>query len=248
MNTFYGLLSVIGVSAVSLIGAAFLFFKKETIGKCLLPLVGLAAGALFGDAFLHLIPEALEHESLGNIVPLFVLLGIVAFFILEKFLHWHHHHDADDHAHDRELPLGKMILFSDGLHNFLDGIIIAVAYSVSVPVGIATTIAVILHELPQEIGDFGLLIHAGFSRKKALFYNFLSSLSALVGFGVASVFLLSDNFLTLASAFAAGSFIYIAGSDLVPELKSAKIGKKSIVEFLFVLLGIGLMYLLLLIE
>ncbi|HYC34709.1 MAG TPA: ZIP family metal transporter [Candidatus Paceibacterota bacterium] len=248
MNTFYGLLSVIGISLASLIGVAFLLFKKETVGKFLLPLVGLAAGALFGDAFLHLIPEALEHEALGNIVPLFVLLGIVAFFILEKFLHWHHHHDADDHAHDKELPLGKMILFSDGLHNFLDGIIVAVAYSVSVPVGIATTIAVILHELPQEIGDFGLLVHAGYSRKKALFYNFLSSLSALLGFALASLFIVSDNFLVLASAFAAGSFIYIAGSDLVPELKRAKADKKSVYEFIFVLLGIGLMYLLLLLE
>lgn len=244
MNIVYGLASVIGVSLASLIGIVFLFLKKETISKFVLPLVGLAVGALFGDAFLHLIPEALENESLSTITPLFILLGIITFFILERFLHWHHHHDGDASAHDAELPLGKMILFSDGLHNFIDGILIAVSYGVSIPVGIATTIAVILHELPQEIGDFGLLIHAGYSRSKALLYNFISSLSAVLGFAIASVFLVSENFLTLASAFAAGAFIYIAGSDLVPELKTAKVNKKSILEFVFVIIGIALMYLL----
>lgn len=248
MQTLYGILSVVGVSAVSLIGAVFIFFRAEKVNQWVFPLVGLAVGALFGDAFLHLIPEALENETYGGIAPLFVLLGIVVFFMLERFLLWHHHHTTDEHSHDKELPLGKMILFSDGLHNFLDGIIIAVAYAVSIPVGIATTLAVILHELPQEIGDFGLLVHAGYSRSKAIIYNFISSLSAILGFAVASLFLISDAFLALTSAFAAGAFIYIAGSDLVPELKSAKISKKSAIEFLFVLIGIGIMYLLLFLE
>ena len=248
MQTIYGILSVLGISAVSLIGVVFLFFKSEKVNKCVFPLVGLAVGALFGDAFLHLIPEALENETYGYIAPLFIILGIVVFFMLERFLQWHHHHTTDEHSHDKELPLGKMILFSDGIHNFLDGIIIAVAYAVSIPVGIATTLAVILHELPQEIGDFGLLVHAGYSKSKALVFNFISSLSAVLGFALASLFVVSDAFLALASAFAAGSFIYIAGSDLVPELKSSKVSMRSITEFVFVLLGIGLMYLLLFLE
>jgi len=247
MEIFYGFLSVSIISALSLTGAVLLFIRADLISKMVLPLVGLAVGALFGDAFLHLIPEALESE-VGDIAPLFIIFGIVVFFVLERFLHWHHHHDTGDHVHENELPLGKMILFSDALHNFIDGIVIAVAYAVSVPVGIATTIAVVLHELPQEIGDFGLLIHAGYSKSKALLFNFISSLSAFLGFALASLFLVSENFLALASAFAAGAFIYIAGSDLVPELKNNKFNKKSVIEFIFILVGILSMYLLLFLE
>jgi zinc and cadmium transporter len=248
MNTFYGILSVIGVSLVSLVGALLLFARHDIVHKMVLPLVGLAIGALFGDAFLHLIPEILENEELFSISPLFILLGIVCFFVLERFLFWHHHHATGEHSHAGELPVGKMILFSDGLHNLIDGVVIAVAYAVSVPVGIATTIAVILHKLPQEIGDFGLLIHSGYSKGKALLYNFISSLAAVLGFFVATFFVVSDNFLTLATAFAAGSFIYIAGSDLVPELKSQRFTKNSLIEFIFILIGITAMYLLLFLE
>lgn len=247
MEIFYGFLSVSIISALSLTGAVLFFVRSDLVKKMVLPLVGLAVGALFGDAFLHLIPEALESE-VGGIAPLFIILGIITFFVLERFLHWHHHHDTGEHVHANELPLGKMILFSDALHNFIDGVVIAVSYAVSIPVGIATTIAVVLHELPQEIGDFGLLIHAGYSKSKALFFNFISSLSAFLGFAIASFFLVSENFLALASAFAAGAFIYIAGSDLVPELKNNKFDKKSVVEFLFILIGVLSMYLLLFLE
>jgi zinc and cadmium transporter len=250
MNTFSmeGLISVVFISLVSLIGALLFFYKKGSIHKYVMPLVGLSAGALFGDAFFHLIPEVLENESVTDFAMIAVILGIVSFFVLEKFLMWHHHHDTEEHAHDKELPVGKLILFSDALHNFLDGVIIAVSYSVSVPVGIATTIAVILHELPQEIGDFGLLIHSGYSRSKAVLFNFISSLSAVLGFLVASFFIFSEDIVSLVSAFAAGSFIYIAGSDLIPELKNKNISRASIIEFAFMLLGVVLMYLLLFLE
>lgn len=248
MYILYGFFSVVAVSAVSFAGALFLLVNNALIKKMVLPLVGLAIGALFGDAFLHLIPEALENDRLISVTPLFILLGIVCFFILERFLSWHHHHSLDDGSHHDELPLGKIILFSDALHNFIDGVVIAVSYAVSIPVGIATTVAVILHELPQEIGDFGLLIHAGYSKTKALIFNFVSSVTAIVGFVIASFFVVSDDFLTLASAFAAGSFIYIAGSDLVPELKSSRFTKNSLVEFVFILIGIAIMYLLLFLE
>ncbi len=248
MAMLYGFLSVVIISLISLIGGIFLFISTDKLKKYIMPLVGLAVGALFGDAFLHLIPEVLENEELSNISPIFILFGVISFFILERFLSWHHHHGVEDDAHDKELPIGKMILFSDALHNFIDGVVIAVSYAVSVPVGIATTIAVILHELPQEIGDFGLLIHAGYSKGKALFYNFISSVFAIIGFAVASYLSVSESFLTLTSAFAAGSFIYIAGSDLVPELKTQKITRNSIIEFAFVIIGIFAMYLLLFLE
>jgi zinc and cadmium transporter len=248
MIILYGFLSVLIISLISLVGGILLFVGSDKLKKYIMPLVGLAVGALFGDAFLHLIPEVLENEDLISVSPIFILLGLVSFFVLERFLSWHHHHGVDDDAHDNELPIGKMILFSDALHNFIDGVVIAVSYAVSIPVGIATTIAVILHELPQEIGDFGLLIHAGYSKGKALFYNFVSSIFAIVGFVIASYLSVSESFLTLASAFAAGSFIYIAGSDLVPELKNQKITKNSIIEFAFVIIGILAMYLLLFLE
>lgn len=246
MNILYGFLSVVGVSMVSLFGAMFLFIKESNIKKMVLPLVGLATGALFGDAFLHLIPEALESETVGEYVPLFILLGIVCFFAFERFLHWHHHHDVE--GHEGELPLGKMILVSDALHNFIDGVIIAVAFATDTTVGIATTIAVVLHELPQEIGDFGLLIHSGYSRAKALWYNFVSALFAIVGFVVALFFIVSEDFLVLVSAFAAGSFVYIAGSDLVPALHNTRSTKDSFKAFVGFLLGILVMYLLLFLE
>lgn len=244
----YGILSVLIISLISLAGAVFLFISDTTVKKFILPLVGLAVGALFGDAFLHLIPEAFENERFGSVAPLFVLFGIVTFFILEKFLSWHHHHGVEHEAHHEELPLGKMILFSDVMHNFIDGAVIAIAYAVDTSVGVATTLAVILHEIPQEIGDFGLLIHAGYSRTKALLYNFFSSVSAFVGFFVASFFIVSDDFIALAGAFAAGSFIYIAGSDLVPELRTKKNKKSTVIEFAFIMLGILLMYLLMFLE
>lgn len=246
MNTLYGFVGVTVVSLLSLVGVLFFFINESVLKRWTILLVGLATGALFGDAFLHLIPEALENEMMGEFVPIIILLGIISFFVFERFLSWHHHHGVD--AHEGELPLGKMILVSDALHNFIDGVIIAAAFATDTTVGIATTIAVVLHELPQEIGDFGLLIHAGYTRFRALMYNFISALSAVVGYIVASYFVFNDSFIVGVSAFAAGSFIYIAGSDLVPELKNSHITKDSVKSFVGFLMGLVIMYLLLFLE
>src|SRR3989344_5473638 len=175
----YALASVAIVSIISLIGALALSLKEERLRNVLIYLVGFSAGALFGDAFFHLLPEAAEERGFTIQVSAAVLGGIMLFFIVEKVVHWRHCHlpITKEHVH----PFAFMNLIGDAVHNFLDGIIIGVSYLASIPVGIATTIAVVLHEIPQEISDIGVLIHGGFSRGKALWFNFLTSLAAVAG-------------------------------------------------------------------
>lgn len=248
--TLYTLASVFVVSLISLVGAITISLNAELLKRSVFFLVSLAVGALFGDAIIHLIPETFELFANPVYASLSVIAGIFAFFVLEKFLHWHHHHDdCDEHEDCGIHPLGRIILFSDGLHNFLDGAIIGAAYLVSIEVGVATTLAVILHEIPQEIGDFGVLIHAGYSRTRALVVNFLSGLVAVLG-ALAALFL--SNTVEYATpiliAVAAGSFLYIAGSDLVPELHKATTVRQSLIQLIGILLGISLMFALVLVE
>ena len=259
----YAFSSVIVVSLISLVGIITLSWKESFLHKSVFFLVSLAVGALFGDALIHLIPEAFESALNPTLVSLWILTGILAFFVLEKFLRWHHGHGkecAGDHVHgpkctpDGEIagrikPLGFLVVISDGIHNLIDGIIIGVSYLVSVEVGVATTIAIILHEIPQEISDFGILLHAGFTKARALLVNFLSALLAVVGVGI--VFVIGETIETTVPAIlalAAGGFLYIAGSDLVPELHKTRDLKRSLVQFFAILLGITLMFLLLLFE
>ena len=223
------------VSLVSLVGIFSLSLREEWIRKYIFIFVSLAVGALLGDAFIHLIPEAFEESA--SSAGLFIIIGVLIFFTLEKFLHWHHHGEDEGEAHIH--PVGKLVLFSDGIHNFIDGVIIGVSFMVSVPVGLATTLAVILHEIPQEIGDFAVLLHAGYTKKRALYLNFLSALFAILGTVVA--FLLGESgeaFTTWVLPFAAGGFIYIATSDLIPELHKTKELRHSISELALVLLGV----------
>lgn len=244
----YAFLSVFLVSLVSLIGTFTLSLNKSLLRRFVSLLVSLAVGALFGDAIIHLIPEALSSFDKSEVAGFFIILGIIVFFALEKFLHWHHHHEPTPHTHTVS-PVGRIVLVSDGVHNFLDGIIIGAAYMVSVEVGMATTLAVILHEIPQEIGDFGVLIYAGYTRTRALVVNFLSALVAM--FGLFFAFFLGNTIESVVPALiaiAAGSFLYIAGSDLVPELQKTYEFKKSFVQFLAVIVGVALMFSLLLIE
>ncbi len=227
----YTILSVFVVSLVSLVGVSTFLFKKD-IQKTLLILVSLSAGTLFGGAFLHLLPEAVEANGFTLQVSLLLLGGVLVFFILEKIVHWHHCHipathpddikkhkkehqaTADDHAH-----IVILNLVGDGIHNFVDGLIIAGTYLISIPAGIAATVAVILHEVPQEIADFGVLLYSGVSKKKALVYNYLSAAVAFVGAAVGLYFgAKSEAFIQIIIPFAAGGFVYIAGSNLIPEL------------------------------
>jgi len=239
----YTFLSVIIVSLISLIGAFTLSINKKVLDRSIFLLVSLAVGALFGDAIIHLIPEAFASFENTTTPALLIIIGIFIFFILEKFLHWHHCHGTHDSNCDVVRPLGRIILFSDGVHNFLDGVIIGAAYLVSIEVGIATTFAIILHEIPQEIGDFGVLIHSGYTRARALFVNFLSALVAILGAGFALILGdISENVIPALIAIAAGSFLYIAGSDLVPELQKISDVKKSALQFIAIIIGVTLVF------
>lgn len=199
--------------------------------------MSIAVGALLGDAFIHLIPEALGDSTNTTLTSILVIVGIISFFILEKFLHWHHH--GEDKEEIGIHPVGKLVLLSDGIHNFLDGIIIGASFIISVPVGIATTLAVILHEIPQEIGDFAVLLHSGYTKRRALWLNFLSALTAILG---AIVFFVLGEVTEISSTYfipiAAGGFIYIAVADLIPELHKTKEIKHSIFQIMAVTLGV----------
>ncbi len=239
MYIYYSIISVAIVSLVSLIGIATIPIKKHFIKKHIYLLVSLAVGALLGDAFIHLLPEGFEAFDNKVLFSLLVIVGILVFFIIEKYLHWHHHGDDEEHDH----PVGKMVLLSDGVHNLIDGMIIASSYIIGVEVGIATTLAVILHEIPQEIGDFGILMHYGYSRARALWLNFISALTAVLGAII--VFMIGNSGNTLSSwliPIAGGGFIYIALSDLIPELhkKSGSI-THSLLQIIMILIGVGLM-------
>ena len=245
---FLTFLSIFVVSLISLLGAFSLFFNWEKIEKSLIFLVSLSAGTLLGDAFFHLIPSSYAELTENTFqIPLFLLLGILVFFVLEKFIHWRHCHEIASEKHPH--PFSYIILLGDGLHNLIDGAVIAGSFLVSAPVGIATTIAIIFHEIPQEIGDFGSLIYGGFSRRKALLLNFLSALISFAGAGI--VLLLNSSLPHINQfliPFAAGGFIYIAAADLIPELHKHTEVKKSIGQFLALLLGIGLMMVLTFLE
>jgi zinc and cadmium transporter len=221
--------------------------KVASLNKIVIFFVSFSAGALFGDAFIHLLPEAVEESGFGLETSLSLLAGIVLFFIVEKFIHWRHCHHATTKSHPHNFAY--MNLIGDSVHNFIDGLIIGASYMVSVPVGVATTIAVVLHEIPQEIGDFGVLIHGGFSITKALMINFLTAVTAVLGTVVALALSEFVDGLTLYLVpFAAGSFIYIAGSDLIPELHKEIGWKKAALQLFTFLLGIVVMMSLLLLE
>ena len=242
---FYILVSTFLISLIALLGAITLFLKEKLLNKILLILVAFSAGALIGGAFLHLIPEAVEKAGVGEaaLLNLFLYLisGFCAFFILENFIKWHHHHAV---SHPEIMPFSYLILVSDGIHNFIDGLIIAASFVVSFPIGIATTLAVALHEIPQEIGDFGVLIYGGIKRIQALFLNFLSAVLAIFGgfFGFLLSGKIGDSVVFLLP-FAAGTFIYIASSDLLPEIKHKESFKRTLIHFFVFLLGIFLMLL-----
>ncbi len=242
----YALVSVIVVSLLSFVGVLTLFVKGKKLRKLLLFLVSLSAGSLFGDAFLHLLPETVTKEGFTIEVSLLVLLGVVVFFVLEKFIHWRHRHGVKSTlSKGSRSHLAVLNLVGDGIHNFVDGLVIAGSYLVSVPVGMATTFAVIFHEIPQEFADFGVLLYAGLSKGRALFFNFLSALTAVVGTLLGLLWgASSSSFVDLTLPFAAGGFLYIAGSNLIPELHKECRLKDSFSHLFAMLLGIGLMVLL----
>lgn len=252
INYMWALGAVLLVSLTSLVGIITLGMGSKRLSKILLYLVAFSAGALFGDVFLHLMPEMLahaqEHNSHLEELGLLIIGGIVIGLIVEKILHWHHCHQ--NHQEESAHTLGKMNLFGDFMHNLMDGLIIGASFLISIPTGIATSLAVLFHEIPQEIGDFAVLIHDGYSKKKALFLNFLSALSAVLGLVLAfSLGEAVEEIHTLLIPIAMGMFIYIAGSDLIPEIhKHKKSMKSSLLQIMMFLLGVGIMFVLLLFE
>lgn len=220
------------------VAVLFLFFKKETLSKITMFLVSFSAGALIGGAFLHLLPEAsegMEAEKLFFVV----LSAFVGFFLIEKLFHWRHCHKENCEVHS----LGYMNLVGDSLHNFIDGLVIASVFMVDFKLGIITTLAIALHEVPQEIGDFGVLIHAGFNKVKALVLNYIVATTVILG-GVVGYFasFYIEDVMPYLLPIAAGGFIYIASSDLMPEIREETNLKKSIISFGIFLLGIIFMY------
>ena len=240
MQLLWILLSTLLVSIISLVGALTLSVKERLLKAVLFLLVAFSAGALFGGAFLHLIPEAIEKGSQQGVF-IYVIGGFVLFFLLEKYLYWRHCHDGICHQH----TFTYLNLFGDGLHNFIDGLVIAGSFAVSVKLGLFTTLLVIIHEIPQEIGDFGVLVYGGFSRQKALFYNFLSGLcafgGALLGYFISHKI---SGFSHILLALTAGGFIYISSADLVPEIHKETDARKSALSLAFFIFGIVLMYIL----
>ena len=240
--------SVLVVSIISIIGIATLWLKEQQLKKILLYMVSFSAGALFGDAFIHLIPEAIEETGFGLPISMLILFGILFSFIVEKFLRWRHCHIpiSSEHPHS----FAYMNLFGDAIHNLIDGLIIGGSFVFSTSLGIATTLAVIFHEIPQELGDFGVLVHGGFSKKKALCLNLLTAFTAIIGTIIALMFGSNlEEFTPLLLSFAAGNFIYIAGSDLIPEIRKDEANlKKSTIQTIFIILGVCMMLILVLAE
>ena len=214
--------------------------KAAMLKKFMIYMISFSAGAMLGDAFIHLLPEIVEEKGFGLDISIYLLSGIAFLFIIEKIIHWRHcHHPTTaDHPH----PFAWMNIFGDVIHNFIDGLIIAAAYLVSIPVGLATTLAVVLHEIPQEIGDFGVLLHGGFSKKKALILNFLTALTAVLGAVIAlALSSYTEGITTFLIPFASGAFIYIAAADLIPELHKETKSSKSLMQFAWFVLGVLLM-------
>lgn len=241
------MMSVLVVSLIALIGIFSFAMKLDKLKKMVLFLVSFSAGALLGDAFIHLIPETIEQRGFGATASLVVLFGIFFSFIVEKAIQWRHCHLPTTGVHPH--PFAYMNLFGDGVHNFIDGLIIAASYLASIPVGIATTVAVLLHEIPQELGDFGILIHGGFTKNRAILMNFLTALTSVAGAVIA--LLLSayvQGAVMYLLPFAAGGFIYIAASDLIPELHKTCDAKVSYGQVIAMVLGMAVMYLFIFLE
>ncbi|MDD5103082.1 MAG: ZIP family metal transporter [Candidatus Peribacteraceae bacterium] len=244
------LLSVLLVSLISLVGIVLFSLHERLIRKSLLLLVGFSAGALLGDVFIHIFPEMLEKEGFAFSPFLLVLGGMLLSFVIEKVIHWRHCHCSalpKDSMHIH--PVGIMNLIGDAIHNFIDGALIAGSYLINPQIGVATTIAVVLHEIPQEIGDFAVLLFSGFTTKRATLFNLLSACTAFAG---AIVVLAAAHSLPFLGMYllpiAAGNFLYIAGADLMPELHKETRLSRAVLQLIVILLGLSVMQLLTFVE
>jgi len=234
------IIATVVISSGSLVGVLTLAINQKFLSKILMSLVSLSAGTMLSATFLHLLPEAVG--ALGITLPFeLTLISFISFFILERFLHWRHCHHED---HLAKHTMGTMNLIADAIHNFLDGVLIAASFVSGPGLGIIATLAIALHEIPQEIGDFGVLLHSGYSRRKALISNILVSLTAIVG-GILGYFMsyTMSEFASYLIPIAAGGFIYISAADLIPELKKETSTKRTLAMIATFLFGVIIMYL-----
>lgn len=234
------ILATLIISSGSFVGVLTLSLSQKFLSKITLSLVSLSAGTMLAAALLHLLPESVE--VLGTVLPFqLTLASFIVFFVLERFLHWRHCHDKE---HLTKHTMGIMNLLADAIHNFLDGVLIAASFATGTGLGIIATLAIALHEIPQEIGDFGVLLHSGFSRRRALLFNILVSLTAILG-GILGYFASHSvtQFAHLLIPVAAGGFIYISAADLIPELKTETSTKRTISMIMTFLFGVLIMFL-----
>jgi zinc and cadmium transporter len=245
MSIIYAFISVIIISLISVIVVIPLLIKKKISDGILLFLLSISVGVLLSTVFMDFLPESVSHGyTLG--LALYVLLGFLVMFVLEKFVHFHHGKKCGekDCGHGHAYNLAPINLIGDGIHNFIDGLVIAGSYAINITLGITATISIIFHEIPQEIADFGVLLYSGMSKKKALLFNFLSAATAILG-TIVGLFLVGklSGFVNFIIPFAAGNFIYIAASNLVPQLhRQCKI-KDTLLHVFAILLGIGIIIL-----
>ncbi len=242
----YIILATFFVSLLSLVGISF-YFKKKYSQKIMEATVSLAAAVLLGNVFFHMLPEMVSECGEGSnsftVLSWWLLGSIIFFFFTEKYLHWHncHHHHNEEHDKECLNPMGINILIGDGLHNLVDGMAIAASFILDVNIGIMATLAIALHEIPQEIGDFSLLLKSGFTKLKALFWNFVSALLAMAGGIITYFYAQSQTHHLFLTAIAAGSFLYIAMSDIMPHLhdRRNKYYKEQVIWFI---IGLILIY------
>lgn len=240
---FWIIVSTFIISLIAWVGCLTLFVKEELMNRVLLVLVALSAGGLMGGAFLHLLPEAISEVGASSSATLnlfsYLIVGFCTFFVMEQFIEWYHEH----YGIHRKKPIIYLILISDLVHNFIDGLVIAGSFIIGISVGLATTLAIALHEIPQEIGDFGVLVYGGFERKRALIWNYASAVTAILG-GIAGYYLstIISGAAVILLPFAAGNFIYIAASDLIPEIKHGVGIRRNLVHFFTFVTGILLMF------
>jgi len=242
----YAILAVTAVSLLSLIGVLALSLKETTLDRILFAILPFSAGSILGAAYLNLLLEAIEflgEEQLSTTV-LYITLGFLGFFFLERFIYWYHGHVHGNQSHvEEKMTIKKFVylnLIGDAIHNLIDGMTIAASFLISIAVGLTTTVAVIFHELPQEIGDYGVLVYGGFTRFKALLFNFLSALTAIVGTLISNYFL--EDSVGLLMSLTAGGFIYLAAAELIPEIQKEENIGKSIIQFGLFVFGIVLIW------
>ena len=245
-STINTIVATLGISLLSLIGILTLSIKQDTLHKILMILVAYSAGTILGAALFDLLPEAVELVDKALVFPL-IASGFVFFLVLERLIYWYHGHG---HVHefknsDDSLSEGfaYLNLLGDFIHNFIDGMIIAASFANSFSVGIASAIAVAFHELPQEMGDYGILVYAGIERRKAIIYNFAAALSVVVG-GIFGSFFITvvEELSGWMIAFSAGAFIFLSASELIPEMHEEKDRGKAVIQLLVLLLGMASIY------